>query len=89
MPPSFHPEDLRAYRDRNWKAAREAKEQFWAEDHRRRGPQAGLASSSAMWEHARALDPSWPDERQRADDLAHHMELAERIRRVAHVFTRR
>jgi hypothetical protein len=39
----FDPAALRAFRDRDWSLAREAKEQFWTEDHRRRGPLAGLA----------------------------------------------
>lgn len=85
----FDPAALRAFRDRDWKRVREAKEQFWAEDHRRRGPLAGLAISMGLWEHARAIDPSWPNAEQRAEDLAHHIELADRIQRVAHVFARR
>lgn len=85
----FDPAALRAYRDRDWKRVREAKEQFWAEDHRRRGPLAGLAIGAMLWEHMRSIDPSWPDAEQRAEDLAHHVELAERIQRVAHVFARR
>lgn len=89
MVDAFDADALRAYRDRDWNAVREAKEQFWAEDHRRRGPLAAFSSSAALWEHARALDPTWPNAEQRAEDLAHHLELAERIRRVAHVFTRR
>jgi hypothetical protein len=89
MTGAFDPAALRAFRDRDWKRVREAKEQFWAEDHRRRGPLAGLAISMALWEHARAIDPSWPNAEQRAEDLAHHLELADRIQRVAHVFARR
>ena len=89
MGSAFGPDALRAFRDRDWGAARAAKERYWAEDHRQRGPAAALALSSSLWEHARAIDPSWPDARQRAEDLAHHVELAERIRRVAHVFPRR
>lgn len=86
---AFDPKALRAFRVRDWKAVRDAKEQFWAEDHRRRGPLAGFALSASLWKRARALDPTWPDAQQRAKDLAHHVELAERIRRVAHVFAGR
>jgi hypothetical protein len=42
-----------------------------------------------MWEHMRSIDPTWPDAKQRAEDFAHHLELADRIQRVAHVFPRR
>lgn len=86
---AFDPESLRAFRDRDWKAVREAKEQFWAEDHRRGGPLSAFALSAALWGHARALDPMWPSAEQRAEDLTHHIELADRIQRVAHVFARR
>lgn len=86
MAAAFDPDALRAFCGRDWARARAAKEQFWAEDHRRRGPQAGLAIGAALWEHTRSIDPSWPSPEQRSDDLEHHMELAERIKRVAHVF---
>lgn len=85
----FDPEALRAFRDRDWAAVREAKERFWAEDHRRRGPLAGLAIGSALWDQIRTIDPTWPDAQQRAEDLAHHLDLAEKLRRVAHVFDHR
>lgn len=86
---AFDPGSLRAFRDRDWKAVREAKEQFWAEDQRRRGPLAAFALSGEMWEHAHSVDPLWPSLQQRAEDLAHHVELADRIRRVSHVFAGR
>jgi hypothetical protein len=89
MTDPFDPAALRAYRDRDWKLAREAKEQHWAADHRRHGPLAGLAMGSMLWDHIRSIDPTWPDAEQRAADLAHHLELAEKLRRVAHVFDRR
>jgi hypothetical protein len=89
MPGPFDSAAIRAYRDRDWKRVREAKERFWAEDHRRRGPLAGLAIGAMLWEQMRSIDPTWPDAEQRAEDFAHHVELAERIQRVAHVFAHR
>jgi hypothetical protein len=89
MAGAFDPESLRAFRDRDWNAVREAKERFWAEDHRRRGPLAGLAVGSALWDRIRMIDPAWPDAEQRARDLAHHLDLAEKLRRIAHAFDRR
>ncbi|MCX4247416.1 hypothetical protein [Paraliomyxa miuraensis] len=89
MSGAFDPEALRAFRSRDWMAVREAKEQFWVEQQLRQGPLAALVMSAGLWEHARALDPTWPGAEQRAEDLAHHVELAERIRRVAHVFAGR
>lgn len=88
MTSPFAPAALRAFRDRDWVSVRRAKEQFWADDHATRGPLAGLRAGAALWEHARAVDPSWPDEAQRAEDLAHHLELAAKLDRLAHVFRR-
>lgn len=84
MPDGFDPQALRAFRDRDWSSAREAKERFWAEDHRRRGPHAGWDVGAALWVHTRSLDPTWPGPEQRADDLAHHIELSFRLQRLAH-----
>ena len=85
----FDPAALRAFRDRDWERVREAKEQFWADEHRRQGPLAGLALCSMLWDHIRAIHPSWPNDEQRAEDLAHHLELAEKLRRIGHVFDHR
>jgi hypothetical protein len=88
MTSPFDPAALRAFRDRDWASVRRAKEQFWADDHATRGPLAGLRAGAALREHARAVDPSWPNEAQRAEDLAHHLELAAKLDRLAHVFRR-
>jgi hypothetical protein len=87
--PKLKPEDLRAYRDRAWALAREAKKQYWAEDARTGGPEAGLRVSEGLWLHARTVDPSWPSDVERDADLEHHLRLAARIARVSHVFSGR
>ncbi len=88
MTSPFDPAALRAYRDRDWASVRRAKEQFWAEDHATRGPLAGQKACAALGEHARAVDPTWPNEAQREEDLAHHIELSAKLLRLAHVFGR-
>lgn len=80
------PESLRAYVDRPWDSLREAKQKHWAQ---RMSAAESLALGSALWEHVRAVDPTWPDETQRAADYSHHLELAEKMRRLSDVFTRR
>jgi hypothetical protein len=68
---------------------RACKEAFWAADASARGPIAGLEASTAMWEHARSIDPSWPSDETRRADLDHHVQWAQMLRRLADVFTRR
>jgi hypothetical protein len=63
-------EALLAYRNRRWDLVREAKEQFWAEETRARGPEAGFAAGEALWVHARATDSAWPSEESRRADHA-------------------
>jgi hypothetical protein len=88
MTSPFDREALQAFRNRDWASARRAKEQFWVDDHATRGPLASLRAGAALWEHARALDPAWPGEAERADDLAHHVALAQKLRLLNDVFGR-
>jgi hypothetical protein len=39
--------------------------------------------------HMRSVRPDWPSERERADDLSHHVELKRQIDLASHGFTRR
>lgn len=80
---------LLAFRDRRWDLVREAKLAHWAEQTRMRGAIAGLEAGAALWAHTRSIDPQWPSEDQRREDFVHHVELAAKLRRVAHVFARR
>jgi hypothetical protein len=89
MPVELTREALLAYSNRRWDLVRESKEQFWAEETRARGPDAGFAAGEALWVHARAMDPAWPSEDSRRDDLEHHVALSVKFRRVAHAFARR
>jgi hypothetical protein len=82
-------ESLLAFRDRRWDLVRQAKEQFWADETRARGPAAGVAAGEALWMHVRTIDPSWPSDEDRRADFEHHVALADKLRRVAHVFTDR
>jgi hypothetical protein len=82
-------ESLLAYRNRRWDLVRQAKEQFWADETRARGPEAGFAAGEALWIHAREMDPSWPSKEDRRADFEHQVALSEKLTRVAHVFPRR
>lgn len=81
-------DDLRRFAGRDWARVREAKERAWARDAEALGAAAGLFAAEAMREHLRLVDPSWPADQDRADDLAHHQRIAKKLRRLAHVFGR-
>jgi hypothetical protein len=89
VPIELSREALLAYRNRRWDLVREAKEQFWAQETRARGADAGFAAGEALWIHARSIDPEWPTEESRRADFEHHLALADKLRRAAHAFTRR
>jgi hypothetical protein len=89
MPIELTREALLAYCNRRWDLVRQAKERFWAEETRARGPDAGFAAGESLWIHVRSLDPSWPSEDSRRADLEHHVALNDKLRRIAHVFARR
>ena len=80
---------IREFAGRRWDLVRDAKKAFWAERAQGMTATERMKLSSSMWAHARSVDPEFPSERLRAEDLRHHLQLAERLRRVAHVFARR
>lgn len=83
------PAALRAFCERRWDLVREQKLAHWAEQTRTKGARAGIEAGEALWMHTRSIDPQWPTEEQRREDLQHHLELSARMRRVAHVFAGR
>jgi hypothetical protein len=89
MPIELTREAMLAFRQRRWDLVRAAKQAYWAEDTRTRGPAAGFAAEEAMWQHAREIDPTWPSPSSRQTDLEHHIQMCARLRRVADAFARR
>lgn len=74
---------------REWSLRESAERSHWAEIYRREGPRALWDAAQALLAHMRAIRPEFPDDRTRAEDLAHHQALKDRIGRAAHAFTRR
>ena len=72
--------------NRPWDKLRQAKDEHWAQET---SPAKSLAIGAALWEHVRAVDPTWPDEAQRAADYSHHLELAEKMKRLSNALARR
>ena len=82
---SVHDEDLRAYACRPWHVATELKQEYWARELSR-NPLATFEASQALWVHMRQVNPDWPTEAERQEDLAHHIALKRAIDQAAGVF---
>ena len=80
---------LRAFLERGWGEVAALDRQHWVELYRREGSAATVAASEALWAHMRSVRPDWPDERERADDLAHHVRLSKLLERAAGGFPAR
>lgn len=70
------------YVARDWSAARAAKADYWAARIRRLGPQEGLRIADELRRQMKAIDPQWPSEAERREDLAAHVRMAELLRRA-------
>jgi len=81
----MNPDDLRAFAARDWNALAAAKRAHAAQVFRREGAAPLLRAARELFEHARAVNPAWPSARDRAADLAHHVELKRLLARAADV----
>lgn len=79
------PEAIRAFARRDRAAVAAAKRAWWAAQD----PDVAVRAAGALWEHVRRLRPEWPTDRDRAEDLAHHVELKRRLDRAARAVPRR
>lgn len=73
--------DLRSFLDRDWAAVREAKDAYWADMARARGPSEALRIADELRRQTLQLQPGWPSAEDRAADLEAHIRLSERLRR--------
>jgi hypothetical protein len=78
-------DDLRAYAHRPWPIAEALKQAHWTRELSE-NPLATFEASQALWVHMRQINPDWPTEAERAEDLAHHIVLKHMIDRAAGVF---
>lgn len=79
---------IRDYISRDWKAARDAKDAYWAERIARLGPGEGLRIADELRRQALRQHPGWPSEEDRRADLRAHVRLAELLRIVSHTRSR-
>jgi hypothetical protein len=79
-----HDSDVRAYAHRTWSAGEALKREHWARELAN-DPLATFQASQALWVHMRQVNPDWPTDAERREDLAHHVELKRAIDRAAGV----
>lgn len=61
------------------------KRAYWAQLHRDRTYRATLEVSGALYEHVRRVRPDYPTDRDRAEDLTHHVALKLLLDRASRV----
>ena len=74
---------IREFMARDWRAARDAKDDYWAERISRLGAIEGLRIAEELRRQALLLDPAWPRPADRREDLLAHVRLAELFRRAS------
>jgi hypothetical protein len=76
-----------ARRDRSHIEA--SKRAHWAAVFQENGWRVVWDAAQALMLHARTVQPGFPDDRSRAEDLAYHQTLRATLDRAAHAFPRR
>lgn len=66
-----------------------SRQEHWAGVFQRDGWRVVWDAAQALRTHARAIQPTFPDDRARDADLAHHQALRAALDRAAHAFTGR
>jgi hypothetical protein len=74
---------LREFVERDWVAAREAKDAYWNERIKRLGPVEGLRIADELRRQAVLQDPGWPRPDDRREDFVAHVRLAELLHRAS------
>jgi hypothetical protein len=69
------PADIRAFVRRSRIEVEHEKRNYWAKQYSERTYLRTLEASHALYEHVRRIRPDFPTDRDRAEDLAHHVAL--------------
>jgi len=75
--------EIQSYVARDWAAARESKDAFWATRIARLGPFEGLRIADELRRQVVRQNPEWPSDEERHNDLAAHTRLSELLRRAS------
>lgn len=73
---------IREFVSRDWAAARQSKERYWAERVARLGPLEAWRVAEELRRQALVQDHQWPGAERRRRDLLDHVRLARLFRRV-------
>ena len=73
---------IREFISRDWAAARDNKDAYWAERIARLGPPEAFRIAKELRRQALALDPDWPGQQAREADLECHVRLTALSRRA-------
>ena len=76
-------ENIRAFVERDWQGAEEAKARYWSERKSDLGPAEGIRIADELRRQVIAQHPGWPTAEERASDLATHQRVAEMLARVS------
>ena len=77
--------DAREFMNRDWAAVAEAKEAAWLELRRTEGAGGCVRVAHELRARARLVNPSWPSDADRAEDIATHQRVGEALRRAGAV----
>jgi hypothetical protein len=79
---------IREFVSRDWQSASRAKADYWARLYRN-DPEALWDSVQALLAHIRHVQPDFPTDEARDEDLRSHLLLRSRLDRAAHAFSGR
>ena len=85
----MNPSEIREFVGRDRTAVEAAKRKHWSAVFQQEGWRVVWDAAQALLAHARVVQPAFPDDRARADDLAHHQALRAALDRAAHAFSGR
>ena len=74
--------EIQSYVSRDWAAARESKDAFWATRIARLGPIEGLRIADELRRQVIRQNPGWPSDQERRDDITAHTRLSGLLRRA-------
>ena len=81
--------DIQEFVHRDWQAVDASRRAHWAAVFQRQGWRVVWDAAQALLAHARSIQPTFPDNRARDADLAHHQALRAILDRATHAFTGR
>jgi hypothetical protein len=83
------PDDVRAFVRRDWDAIAAVKSAYWTGRFQQEGWLPAWTAADELWADLRRARPDYPNDDERAQDLAAHRLLCRRLDRAADAFPSR